>query len=259
MIEAIITSITGLDASQTFLDTTGNNLANLNTTAFKAARILFQDLIYVATQIPGLKQPAGTELGRGVAVSSTDQLFTQGPLQNTGRTLDVAIDGPGFFQVSLPGGGTAYTRDGSLQIDPTGRLVTSAGNLIQPPITVPTNFTSLVIGTDGTVQVFTPDSPNTPRTVGQIMLVRFANPPGLTNLGGNLFAASPASGSPVTEVPGQAGTGVLRQGFLEGSNVNAAAELTNLLIAQQTFVANSQVSVVANDMLTTTAQLVALG
>jgi flagellar basal-body rod protein FlgG len=258
MIEAITTANTGLDASQTFLDSTGNNLANLNTTAFKSSRTLFQDLLYVTTVFPGLFAPAGAQIGRGVEVSSNDRQFTQGTLINTGQQLDVAIDGAGFFQVLRPDGTTAYTRDGTLSVDPTGRLVTADGLLLQPPITVPTNFTSISIGTNGTVQVLTPNSPNTPITVGQITLANFANPPGLVSLGGNLFAASPASGSPVVGVPGTSGFGVLRQGFLEGSNVNAASELTNLLIAQQTFVANSQTVVVANEMLLTTAELVAL-
>jgi flagellar basal-body rod protein FlgG len=169
----------------------------------------------------------------------------------------VAIDGPGFFQVKLPDGSTVYTRDGTFRIDPSGRLVTSAGFIVQPPITVPTNFTSINIGPGGTVTVTTADAPSTPRTVGQITLARFANPPGLTALGNNLFAASPASGRPVISAPEQSGTGALRQGFLEGSNVDATTELANLLVAQQYFTSNSQAIIVANEMLQTTVALIA--
>jgi flagellar basal-body rod protein FlgG len=257
MIEAIQASNTGLDASQSSIDTASNNLANVNTTSFKANSILFQDLLYTTTQIAGLTAPAGTQIGRGVQVSSTDKRFGQGPLQSTGTALDVAIEGQGFFKVKRPDSSIAYTRSGTFQVSSTGQLVTSDGFLLQPPITVPTNFTSISIGTDGTVSVTTPSSA-TLQKVGQITLTRFANPPGLISVGNTLYSASPASGSPVTAVPGQGGTGLLRQGFLEGSNVDAATELTNLLIAQQTFSANSQAIVVANEMLTTTAELVSL-
>jgi flagellar basal-body rod protein FlgG len=257
MIEAVSTSITGLDASQSMLDASSNNLANLNTTSFKSNRVLFQDLIYVSDQIPGLREPAGTQVGRGVALSSTDKQFGQGPLINTGVSLDVAIDGAGFFQIKLPDGTTVYTRNGSFRIDTQGRLVTSDGFVVQPPITVPANFTSITIAPGGTVTVTTADQPNTPRTVGQITLVRFANPPGLTALGNNLYAASTASGQPVKSAPEQGGTGALRQGFLEGSNVDATTELANLLVAQQYFASNSQAVIVENEMLQTTVALIA--
>jgi flagellar basal-body rod protein FlgG len=257
MIEAITTSNTGLDASQADLDTTSNNLANLNTISFKANRALFQDLIYVGehTAPPGV--PAFTQLGRGVLLSTTDKLFAQGPLQNTGRDLDVAIDGNGFFQITRPDGTTAYTRDGAFIVDSQGHLVTSDGSLVQPSFTIPTNFTAITIAPDGTVSVTTPGS-TTFRVVGNLTLVRFANPPGLTSIGNNEYTASPASGQPVISPPGQGGTGLLRQGFLEGSNVDATTELANLLVAQQWFTANSQAIVVANEMLITTTELVAL-
>ena len=252
MIEAITASNTGLDASQDQINTASNNLANLNTTSFKANRTLFQDLLYTTLQ-------QSTQLGRGVSLSSTDKLFGEGPLANTGNSLDVAFDGNGFFQVKLPDGSTAYTRNGTFLVNVDGQLVTSDGFLLQPPIRVPTNYTAISIATDGTVSVTTPSSPNTFQKVGQLTLTRFANPPGLTSIGNTLYAVSPASGSPVTgSVPGQSGSGLLRQGFLESSNVDPNTELTNLLIAQQTFSANSQAIVVANDMLLTTAELVAL-
>jgi flagellar basal-body rod protein FlgG len=257
MIEAITASNSGLDASQDQLDTASNNLANLNTTGFKSNRVLFQDLLYTTLQAAGLRAPVGTQLGRGVKLSSTDKLFGEGPLQNTGNQLDVAIDGNGFFQVSLPDGRTAFTRAGNFVANANGQLVTSDGNFLQPPITLPPNFTAVNIASDGTVSASTPTSGGF-QTVGQITLVRFANPPGLTGIGNNLFAASPASGSPITSAAGQGGTGLLRQGFLEGSNVNATTELANLLIAQQSFTANSQAIVAANNMLIATTELVAL-
>ncbi len=257
MIEAITTANTGLDASQEQLDTSSNNLANLNTTGFKANRVLFQDLLYTTLQAGSATDPTSTQLGRGVKLSSTDKLFGEGALTNTGNPLNVAINGNGFFQVRLPDGSTAYTRAGNFVVNSDGQLVTSDGNFLVPPITVPTNYTAITIGTDGTVSVMVPGS-LTPRTVGQITLVNFANPPGLVSVGNNLFAASPASGSPVVSVPGQGGTGILQQGFLEGSNVNPTTELANLLVAQQSFVANSQAIIAANDMLLTTAELVAL-
>jgi flagellar basal-body rod protein FlgG len=257
MIEAIATSNTGLDASQDQLDTAGNNLANINTTGYKANRDLFQDLLYTTLANASTGSPSSTQLGRGVQLSSTDKLFGEGSLENTGGSTDVAIDGDGLFAVTLPNGGTAYTRAGNFTVNANGQLVTSDGNFLQPPITVPTNYTSITIGTDGTVSVTVPGS-STPQTVGQLTLVRFANEPGLTAVGNNLFTASAASGSPVTSVAGQGGTGLIRQGFLESSNVDPTTELANLIIAQQTFVANSQAIVAANNLLIATTELVSL-
>jgi flagellar basal-body rod protein FlgG len=254
MIEAISTSNTGLNAAQTLLDVTSNNLANLNTTGFKAGAVGFQDLLSVAVQGPG-PSSAGLQVGRGVAVASADKSFAQGPLQITGRSLDVAIQGNGFFQVSRPDGSVAYTRDGSFHLDPSGRLVTADGSLVQPAIFVPPGVASIQIAADGTVTALPPGA-TAPQVLGQLTLVRFPNPPGLISLGSNLYAASAASGSPTTAVAGVGGTGTLAQGFLEGSNVSPVTELVNLLIAQQTFAANSRAIVVANEMLTDTVSLV---
>ena len=257
MILAITTANTGLDASQDQIDTAGNNLANLNTTGYKANRVLFQDLLYLNGPAPTPAGPSGLELGAGVNLSSTDKLFGEGTLTNTGRTLDVAINGSGFFQVKKPDGSIAYTRAGSFQINANGQLVTSDGFIVQPPITVPTNYTAISIGTNGVVEVTTPTQPVFQK-VGQLTLARFANPPGLTGVGTNLFVPSSASGSAVIDVPGQGGTGILQQGFLEGSNVDPVTELTNLIVAQQTFAANSQVIVAASELLQATTELVAL-
>jgi flagellar basal-body rod protein FlgG len=255
LVQAINVSDTGLNASQSQLDTAGNNLANLNTTSFKANQVRFQDLFYITLVAPSFPGPAvGTQLGSGVRLSSTDKQFTQGPLISTGVPLDVAIDGQGFFQVLRPDGSTAYTRNGTFQVGPNGQLRTADGFLVQPPITIPPGTTQINIATNGTVSVRIGNS-NTFQTVGQITLVVFANPPGLTAVGNNLYLASPASGSPVKVVPGQGGAGLIRQGFLEGSNVDAATELTDLLIAQQTFVANATAIQVANQMLQGAAAL----
>src|SRR5689334_11004561 len=172
MIQAISTSNTGLDASQALLDVTSNNLANLNTTGFKSNQVGFQDLFYVAGA------------GLGVRVSSTDKSFAAGPLQSTGNPLDVAIQGNGFFQVTRPDGSTAFTRDGAFRVDPTGRLVTADGSLLEPTIVVPPGTNSITIGADGTVTAVTG---KTATQIGQLSLARFPNPPGLIALGGNLY------------------------------------------------------------------------
>ncbi len=261
MIEAIATSNTGLNASQSQLNTTGNNLANLSTTGFKANQTTFQDLVYTNLTLPGgagpNSPPVGTQIGQGVGLASTDKTFAQGPLQNTGQSLNVAIDGNGFFQVKAANGSVLYTRGGSFQLDSQGRLVTSDGSLVQPPITVPSNTTTVTIAANGTVSVVTSSAPNTSQVVGNLTLVRFANPPGLNSVGNNLYAATSASGSPVTNTPGQSGTGLLRQGFLEGSNVDPTTELANLLISQEWFVANGHVVQTASEMLSATTDLVA--
>jgi flagellar basal-body rod protein FlgG len=252
MIEAISTSNTGLNAAQTLLDVTGNNLANINTTGFKAGGVGFQDLLSVALTGPGAASP-GLQVGTGVAVASTDKSFAQGPLQNTGNPLDVAIQGSGFFQVARPDGSVAFTRDGSFRLDSSGRLVTADGLLLQPPIVVPPGTNSISVAADGTVTAL---AGNSTQVLGRLTLVRFPNAPGLIGLGSNLYAASAASGGPATSVPGLGATGTLAQGFLEGSNVNPTTELVNLLIAQQTFAANSQAIVAENQMLTDTVSLV---
>jgi flagellar basal-body rod protein FlgG len=254
LFQALNTSNTGVNASQDLLNTAGNNLANLNTTAFKANQVSFQDLFYATLAAVGVSRQGPspdvpTQSGYGVLLASTSKSFTQGPLQSTGNPLDVALNGPGFFQVTLPDGSTAYTRTGTFVVNANGRLVTSDGNLLQPPIVIPAGTTSINIASDGTVTVFTAASPNTPTTVGQITLTRFVNPPGLTAIGTNLYRASANSGSPTTSVAGQNGTGTLNQGFLEGSNVDATTELTNLLIAQQSFVFNAQALTVEDQML----------
>jgi flagellar basal-body rod protein FlgG len=261
MIQGLFASNTGLDASQNQINTTSNNLANLNTTAFKTNQIRFEDLFYNTLQAVGAANgnvtlPGPIQVGHGVATSSTAKSFTQGALQNTGQPLNLAVDGNGFFQLALPGGNTVYTRDGTFQTDTKGRIVSSDGSIVQPPITIPAGTVSINIATDGTVSVANQNSPNTFQTIGQLKIANFVNPSGLTSLGNNEYAATAASGPVTVLTPGQDGAGLIRQGVLEGSNVDPTTELANLLVAQQTFSYNSQALSVANQMLVDTATLI---
>ncbi len=238
MIKALFTAATGMSAQQTMVDTTSNNLANVNTTGFKRMSPQFQDLIYVTERTPGsiaqqgLPLPTGLQLGSGVAVSGTEKIFTPGTLNNTTNPYDVAIDGDGFFQVTMPSGLTEYTRAGNFSLNNNGNLVTSDGFLINPQIAIPQAATSVSIGTDGTVSVMTPGA-TAPTQVGQLTLVRFQNPAGLNNEGRNLYSATQSSGQAVQTQPGQQGAGLIRQGYLEGSNVDVVAEMVNLIVAQR--------------------------
>jgi flagellar basal-body rod protein FlgG len=264
MIQAIYTGNTGLRGTQTFIDVTGNNLANINTNGFKTGRVNFADLVYRTVQAPGAPtgqgtlSPIGTQFGFGTIADSTELIVTEGPLQNTGGSLDVAINGNGFFQLALPGGGIGYTRDGAFQVGPTGRLLGPNGEALLPPITVPAGAT-VSISANGTVTATLPGPPTTSVFLGQLTLAKFPNPPGLTSMGTNVFAASPDSGTPTVVVPGQGGAGTLQQGFLEGSNVDQTTELTNLIIGQQTFAANSETITVANEMLLDTLNVFSTG
>jgi len=261
MLRAFSTAATGMTAQQMIVDTISNNLANMNTVGFKKSQVDFQDLMYVKLleagrqSDQGTTSPNGFELGSGVRPASTMKIFTQGEMENTGRSLDLAIAGSGFFQVSMPGGQTRYTRDGSLRADADGNLVTSSGYLIDPAISVPTDARSISVGTDGTVSAFVGDSA-TPTVVGQITLARFQNPSGLTSEGGNLLSETPASGSPTTGIAGQSGMGSIQTGFLERSNVQMVTELVSLITAQRAYEINSRAIKAGDDMLTTATRLV---
>ena len=250
-----------MTAQQMIVDTIANNLANMNTVGFKKSQVDFQDLMYVKLLEAGRQSDQGTtapngfEIGSGVRPASTMKIFTQGEMENTGRSLDLAITGSGFFQVAMPGGQTRYTRDGSLRVDADGNLVTSSGYLIDPAISVPTNHRSISVGTDGTLSVFVGDS-STPTVVGQITLVRFQNPSGLTSEGGNLLSETPASGSPISGIAGQSGMGSIQTGFLERSNVQMVTELVSLITAQRAYEINSRAIKAGDDMLTTATRLV---
>lgn len=260
MLRAFSTAATGMAAQQTMVDIIANNLANINTTGFKRSQIDFQDLIYLkmkeagAEVAPGIIYPAGTEVGSGVRVASTVKVFTAGELQNTGRNLDIAIRGDGFLQVTLPNGDIRYTRDGSLQINANGQLVTTTGYTIEPAITIPTDAVSIYIAKDGGVNVT--DSTGTTSVIGTIQLVRFPNPSGLSNEGDNLLAETEASGPPMVGTAGENGFGSIQSGFLEKSNVQIITELVNLITAQRAYEINSRAIKAGDDMLREANQLV---
>jgi flagellar basal-body rod protein FlgG len=261
MLRAFSTAATGMSAQQMIVDTIANNLANINTVGFKRSQIDFQDLMYVKQQeagreiAAGLVAPNGFEIGSGVRPASTLKIFTQGEMENTGRNLDIAIEGDGFLQVTMPGGGVRYTRDGSLRVNAEGNLVTSSGYLLEPAITIPANTRTISIGADGTVSVFSGTNTGA-TTIGTITLARFANSSGLSSEGRNLLAETPASGAPVTGTPGQQGIGTIQQGFLERSNVQMVTELVNLITAQRAYEINSRAIKAGDDMLKTATQMV---
>jgi flagellar basal-body rod protein FlgG len=253
-------SKTGLEAQQLQIDVISNNLANVSTNGFKRSRAVFEDLLYQTLRQPGAQSsqqtqfPSGLQLGTGVRSVATERLHLQGNLQQTGNPLDVAINGKGFFQVLLPDGTTAYTRDGSFHLDNQGQLVTSSGYPVQPQITIPTDALSITIGRDGTVSVVQPGSPNATQ-IGSIQLANFINPAGLQSMGENLYLETTASGTPQPNVPGTNGLGVLNQNFVETSNVNVAEELVNMIQAQRAFEINSRAVTASDQMLQKLAQL----
>jgi flagellar basal-body rod protein FlgG len=254
MIRSLYTAATGMEAQQLNIDVIANNLANVNTTGFKRSRVDFQDLLYQtirtagAAQAQGVQIPTGIQVGLGTRVASVQKLFTQGDFQMTGNKLDLLIEGNGFFQVMLPSGNLAYTRDGSFKIDGQGRLVTSDGYPVQPEITIPAGAKEISIGEDGTVSA-TLAGQSAPQELGQIQLVGFTNPAGLESLGRNLFVQTEASGEPVPGTPGQDGLGTLAQGYVEMSNVKVVEEMVNMIIAQRAYEVNSKSIQAADEML----------
>ena len=245
---------TGLEAQQTRMTVISNNLANVNTTGFKRSRAVFADLLYQNVRQPGgqtsqdTQLPSGLQLGTGVRTVATEKTFTQGSLVQTANHLDVAIQGRGFFQILMPDGSVAYTRDGSYQMDAQGQVVTSSGYQLQPAITIPANTQSITIGTDGTVSVMV--SGNTaPTNVGNIQLSDFINPTGLQPVGENLFKETAASGTPQTGTPGLTGLGTLVQASLESSNVNVVEELVNMIETQRAYEMNSKAISTADQMM----------
>ncbi|WP_233840653.1 flagellar basal-body rod protein FlgG [Dyella sp. 2HG41-7] len=245
---------TGLDAQQTQMDVISNNLANASTTGFKSSRASFQDLMYQNEGQPGSQtteqtvSPTGLLLGTGVKVVGSEKLFTQGAITQTGNSLDVAIQGSGFLQVSMPDGTVAYTRDGSLHEDSTGQLVTADGYPLVPAITLPANVNSVTIGTDGTVSV-TSNGSTASTQVGVVQLANFVNPAGMQPMGQNLYLETQSSGTAQTGQPGVNGMGTLAQGSLESSNTNVVAEMVNMIEAQRTYEMNSKSISAVDDML----------
>ena len=249
------TAATAMLAQQLNVDVIANNIANVNTTAFKRQRAEFVDLLYqTETQVGSTTSDTGTvtvtgaEFGTGVKLGSVYRIHEQGNMLSTGNDLDLAIRGKGYIQVSLPNGTTAYTRAGSLQLDPTGQLVTPQGYSVQPGITVPSGAVSVTINSSGEVLVKL-DGQTALSNVGQLQLATFANEAGLKALGDNLLAESAASGTPVVGAPGSTGFGNFLQGFLETSNVNMVQEITALIAAQRAYELASKVVQTSDEML----------
>lgn len=260
MIRSLWIARTGLDAQQTSLDVIANNLANTSTNGFKRARPVFEDLLYQTLRQPGAQSsqstqiPSGLQLGTGVRPVSTARIHTQGSLQQTGNSLDLAIDGAGFLQVLLPDGTTGYTRDGSLQKDNQGQVVTSSGYPVQPSITIPANALTLTVGKDGVVSVTQAGSTATTQ-VGTLQLATFINVGGLQSVGENLFLETASSGTPTPSTPGTNGAGSLIQNYVETSNVNVAEELVSMIQTQRAYELNSKVISTSDQMLARLTQL----
>jgi flagellar basal-body rod protein FlgG len=259
MLKAFSTAATGMTGQQMMVDVIANNLANINTTGFKRSQVDFQDLLYVkmrqagAEVASGIKTPTGLEVGSGVRAAATIKVFTEGELSNTGRPLDVAIYGDGFLQVTLPNGETRYTRDGALQVNANGELVTAIGYRIEPAVSIPTDATAIDIGKDGSVNVT--DAAGTQSVVGTLQLVRFPNASGLSSEGDNLLAQTDASGTAVTGTPGENGFGAIQSGVLEKSNVQMVTELVNLITAQRAYEINARAIKAGDDMLRTAGNI----
>ncbi|BFI97095.1 MAG: flagellar basal-body rod protein FlgG [Rhodanobacter sp.] len=247
---------TGLDAQQTNLDAISNNLANASTTGYKSSRPEFQDLMYQNLGQPGAQtteqtqSPVGLLMGTGVRVVANEKLFTQGAISQTGNALDVAIQGRGFLQVTMPDGTTDYTRDGSLHQDANGQIVTADGYPIEPAITLPQGAQSITIGTDGTITATVPGQA-APQQVGVLQLADFINPAGLQPVGQNLYQETASSGTPQTGQAGLSGLGTLLQGSLESSNVNVVEAMVDMIQTQRTYEMNSKSISTADSMLQT--------
>jgi flagellar basal-body rod protein FlgG len=259
MNSALWVSKTGLGAQDTALRTISNNLANVGTVGFKKDRAVFEDLMYQIDQQPGGQSsqdstlPNGVQLGTGVRVASTQKQFTMGSLQTTERALDMAVEGNGFFQISLPDGSVGYTRTGSFSVDQDGQIVTPQGYTLEPAITIPDGSTNLTIGRDGTVTAVTAGA-TAPTQVGNIQLVNFINAAGLEAVGSNLYRETVASGTPQQSTPGQNGVGELLQGVLEASNVSVVEEMVNMVATQRAYEMNARVVSTADQMLQYLAQ-----
>lgn len=260
MIRSLFTAAAGMQAQQLNVDVIANNLANVNTTGYKRGRADFQDLLYQTLRNPGSPSaegaqiPSGIQVGLGVKPVAVQRLFTQGDFTSTNNSLDLVIEGDGFFQVTRPDGTIAYTRAGAFKTDSDGRVVTSDGYPLDPSITIPADATQITVGSDGRVTVMQSGN-TTPVEVGTIEIARFINPAGLMSMGKNLYVQTNSSGQPITGTPGTEGRGTLNQGYLEMSNVNVVEELANLIVAQRAFEMNSKAVQAADDMLQTTSSL----
>ena len=252
---------TGMQAQQTNVEVISNNIANMNTTGYKRHRVEFQDLLYQnlrrvgsTSSDTGTVVPSGAQVGLGVKTAAVYRINEQGNLQQTSNKFDLAIRGNGFFQITLPSGETAYTRDGTLALSPNGTIVTADGYVVQPGVTIPANATDVTINANGEVQA-TIAGQVAQQNVGQIQLAQFPNDAGLEASGGNLFMQTAASGSAVAGVPGAPGFGSVMQGFVETSNVNVVSEMTNLITAQRAYEMNSRVISSSDEMMSTVTKL----
>ena len=260
MINSLWISKNGMEAQQTQLDVISNNLANVSTTGFKRANAVFEDLMYQNLRQVGAAAneqstlPTGLQLGLGVRTVATSRSFIQGSLQQTNNQLDLAINGGGFFQVTMPDGTLGYTRDGTFQVNSAGQLVNSSGLAVANGITIPAGAKNVSVASDGTVSV-TVSGSATPQTVGTIAMATFINPAGLEPKGQNIYAETAASGTPTSGTPGANGLGLIMQGYLETSNVNVVQELVSMIQTQRAYELNSKAVQTTDQMLQKLAQL----
>lgn len=260
MINSLFTSKTGMEAQQTQLDVISHNLANVSTTGYKRATAVFQDLIYQNQRQAGVQttensqRPTALQIGLGVQTVGTTTNFTQGGLQQSNNSLDVAINGNGFFEITQADGTTAYTRDGAFQVDSQGQLVTANGLPVAGGITIPANASSISISADGVVSVVMPGNPAA-QPVGNLTMSSFTNQAGLERIGQNLYIETAASGQPQQDTPGSNGMGTIQQGYLEGSNVNVVQELVTMIQTQRAYEMNSKAVQTTDQMLAKLAQL----
>ena len=260
MIRALWTAASGMQSQQKNIDVVANNLANVNTTGFKKSRADFQDLMYQNLKTTGAPStnatqiPTGIQIGLGSRLAAVAKIFTAGDMNQTGNTLDMAIQGNGFFQIQLPDGTTGYSRSGAFKQDSQGRVVTSDGYPLLPEIVIPSNASTITIGNDGTFSVMQAGQ-TAPTTVGNMQLASFPNPAGLSAQGMNLYIPSDASGTATTGTPGQTGLGTIGQGYLEMSNVSVMEEMVNMIVGQRAYEINSKAVQAADQMLQTANNL----
>jgi flagellar basal-body rod protein FlgG len=260
MMRSLWISKTGMEAQQTQLDTISNNLANVSTNGYKRSHAVFEDLMYQNLRQAGSNNseqatlPTGLQVGLGTRAVATSRMFTQGNLQQTGNSLDLAVRGQGFFQVQLADGTTGYTRDGSFQVSAQGQLVSNNGEIIAPGITIPAGAQGITVGADGTVSVSIAGQA-APQSVGQLQLANFVNPAGLEPRGQNIFTETAASGAASTGAPGQNGMGAMTQGFVETSNVNVVEELVAMIQTQRAYELNSKAIQTSDQMLQKLSQI----
>ncbi len=260
MMQSLYTASTGMLGMQTQIDTTANNIANVNTIGFKKSRAEFADLMYRVMEYAGTstsdttKSPTGIEVGLGVRPTAINKIFSEGSLKQTGNQLDMAITGQGFFKMELPDGTQVYSRNGAFKIDNNGTVVNSDGYTLIPQIVVPQDATNISIGSDGIVTVVQAGQTQATQ-IGQINTTSFINPAGLHSLGSNLYVETDSSGQAVDGTPGLNGLGTLRQGFVELSNVQLVVELTDLITGQRAYDSNSKIITTSDQMLQTTNNL----